>query len=223
MGGVDIADAFYHIALEKELQQFFGLAPIKAEYVGVKEIEGKAVKPAQMIYPCLAVVPMGWTLALWICQSAHEHVVDSHPAVDAALRCVDRRPLPEVRDYVHTQYVDNFVAISQKKGRARALAEAVGVALNDHGLPTHEVEAGIGIETLGWAFGEEHPSVRVTSKRLWRLRLATLELIAHGQASGKTIERLCRAFHFCWASAEGAFISFPSNLLLHSQMLRQSG
>ena len=210
VGGVDIADAFYHIALEKELQEFFGLAPIKAKYVGVKEVDGVAVKPGQLVFPCLAVVPMGWTLALWICQSAHEHVVDSHPAVDASLRCVDRRPLPEVLDYVHTQYVDNFVAISQKKGRAKALAEAVGVALNDHGLPTHEVEAGVGIETLGWAFGEDHPTVGVTRKRLWRLRLATLELIMQGHASGKTIERLVGHFTFAGLLQRGLLSVFQA-------------
>ena len=74
---------------------------------------------------------------------------------------------------MHPQYADNFVAISQKSGRARALAENVGVALNEHGLPMHAVESGVGLETLGWAFGEDHPTVSITRKRMWRLRLAT--------------------------------------------------
>ena len=70
--------------------------------------------------------------------------------MDASLRCVDRRPVPEVLlDYVRTQYVDNFVAICQRKGKAKALAEAAGVALNDHGLPTHEVEVEAGHGNFG--------------------------------------------------------------------------
>eukprot|EP00435_Cladocopium_sp_Y103_P060578 s48_g22.t1 len=184
IGGVDIADAFYHIALEDELQDYFCLAPVRAEDVGVSVAQGKKLKPGDKVFPALKVVPMGWTLALWICQSAHEHVVDAHPAIDPALRCVDRRPVPEVVDYdVHTQYVGNFVAISQTSGRARSLAESIGVALNQSGLPTHEVEAGVGLETLGWAFGADHPTVKITGKRMWRLRLATLELLKQGWAT----------------------------------------
>ena len=85
--------------------------------------------------------------------------------------------MPEMKDYIHTQYVDNFVALSQRPGRARELAEEIGLSLNKHGLPTHDVEAGVGVETLGWLFSGEHPTVTITPKRLWKMRLATLELL----------------------------------------------
>lgn len=210
VGGVDIADAFYHIALDEDLRELFSLAPLRAEDVGIKKVQGLEVRANQMVFPCLKVVPMGWTLALWICQSAHEHVVDEQPGIDPQLRYVDRRPVPELKDYVHTQYVDNFVAISQTKGRAKDLAEAVGVALNKHGLPTHEVEAGYGLETLGWAFSADHPRVSITSKRLWRMRLATLELLKDGKANGRTIERLVGHYTFAGLMQRGMLSVFQA-------------
>ena len=210
VGGVDIADAFYHISLDEELREFFSLAPIRAEDAGVTQVLGETVKANQMVYPCLKVVPMGWTLALWVCQSAHEHVVDAQPAIDPKLRYVDRKPVPELKDYVHTQYVDNFVAISQTEGRAKALAEAVGIALNKHGLPTHEVEAGYGVETLGWAFSADHPMVSITGKRLWRIRLATLELLRGNRASGRTLERLVGHYTFAGLMQRGMLSVFQA-------------
>ena len=149
---------------------------------------------------------MGWTLASWICQRAREHVVDCHPAVDSALRCVDRRPLPKMVDYVHTQYVDNFVAISQKSGRARALAER---PLNEHGLPTHAVESGVGLERLGWAFIT--PRCQSHTKGCGDCGWPLLNFYAKGAAMGRLWRgwwgtTLLRAF------CQGLAVSVPGQL-----------
>ena len=92
------------------------------------------------------------------------------------------------RIYTHTQYVDNFVVVTQKRDLAYDLADRIGRALRERGLPTHEVEAGKGLETLGWKFSSDHPFVQVTPKRMWKLRLATLELLKVGRCDGKLLE-----------------------------------
>ena len=51
---------------------------------------------------------------------------------------------------MHTEYVDNFVALSQRPGLVCELATAAGKELQSRGLPTHDVEAGVGLDTLGW-------------------------------------------------------------------------
>ena len=224
VGGVDISDAFYHIQLIPELRPYFALPGLKAMEIGDCGGKGLGVGPHDVVYPCLRVVPMGWTHALWLCQAAHEHVVDCNPYLDPELRCVDRRPVPEMRNYIHTQYVDNFVAFSQESGKARALAEMVGAALNRHGLPTHDVEASKGMETLGWLFAADHPTVRITNKRLWKMRLATLELIRRGRGSGRLIERLVGHFTFAGLIRRGFLSVFSGHLCLHSEALcRRSG
>ena len=62
-----------------------------------------------------------------------------------------------MRDHIHCQYVDNYVAISQKPGSTKELAELMEEALNLHGLPTPDVEAAQGLETLGWLFTAGRP------------------------------------------------------------------
>ena len=215
VGGVDISDAFYNIQLPQNLRQFFGLKALKARDAGVTETSEGACKPDTLVVPVLRVVPMGWTHALWICQSIHEHLALTIPGIVENRRLVDKRAAPEMnagggRDFVHTEYVDNFVALSQKPGLCFELAERVGHVLNERGLPTHPVEAGVGLETLGWKFDERKPMVRVTSKRLWRLRLATQELLRVNKASGRDIERLVGHFTFAGLLRRGFLSIFQA-------------
>lgn len=44
---------------------------------------------------------------------------------------------------MHTEYADNFIALSQRPGMVFELATEAGQALRSRGLPTHEVEAGV--------------------------------------------------------------------------------
>ena len=62
VGGVDIADAFYHIELIPELRGYFSLPPVRAQHVGVENINGRNVKN-EKVFPCLRVVPMGQSKA----------------------------------------------------------------------------------------------------------------------------------------------------------------
>ena len=74
------------------------------------------------------------------------------------------------------------------------LASDVGAELNRRGLPTHDVE--LCQETLGWEFGDARPEVRITARRLWKLRLGTLELLREGWGSGQLVERIVGHFTF---------------------------
>ena len=196
VGGVDISDAFYNIGLPASLRKFFGLKSIRAGDVGASVTCDGPVNPNDLIYPVLKVVPMGWTHALWVCQKCHEMIIDGIPQIVQGPRIVDRQPVPGVEPFVHTEYVDNFVALSQRPGLVCELATAAGKELQSRGLPTHDVEAGVGLDTLGWNFDEHSPKVKVTNKRMWRLRLATLELLKRDRADGRLIEKLVGHFTF---------------------------
>ncbi len=214
VGGVDIADAFYNILLPEPLRKFFGLPSILAKRVGIFQTVEGPCNPGEWIIPTLRVVPMGWTHALWVCQKCHEMLVNEIDCLPSSRRMVDHNPIPNIENFrdfcgklerkmagfdqsfVHTGYVDNFVALSQKPGLAFELADLVGKKLRSRGLPTHEAEGGAGVETLGWKFDGDGPVVRVTNRRLWRIRLATLELLRVGKANGKLIEKLVGHFTF---------------------------
>lgn len=211
VGGVDIADAFYNIALPVELRGLFGLPAVCARDVGVEVIGEKKVKSGAKIFPVLKVVPMGWTQALWVCQTCHECIVNEMPEISRSLRLVDKAGAPDMSPFVHTEYVDNFVALSQRPGKAFELAEAVGKQLRDRGLPTHEVEGGYGVETLGWQFAEKCPRVQITRKRLWKIRLATMELLREGKCNGRLLEKLIGHYTFAGLLQRGMLSVFQAS------------
>lgn len=76
MGTADLKDAFYHLSLPLPLRDYFCLGPVRAECVGVSEVNGAAVSKKRFLTPRLAVVPMGWSWALFLCQKIHESLAD---------------------------------------------------------------------------------------------------------------------------------------------------
>lgn len=188
VAGVDISDAFYRIGLPSEFRDLFALPGIAAKAVGVQQLDGAVVDPKQIVFPCFRAVPMGWSQALWLCQRCHEVITDSLDAIPQSLRFSDMRPIPSMQPFLHTEYVDNFIALSQEAGVVGPLAAAVGAELNKRGLATHPVEHNQ--QTLGWQFSETKPEVHMTPHRLWKLRLGIAELLSRGWATGKLVERL---------------------------------
>ena len=190
VGGVDIADCFFNILLPEEFRDLFALPSVKASEVGVNVADGTVVQESQVIFPVFRVIPMGFTHALWVCQQCHLEVVNSLKSIPPSLRFVDGKPIPSMDPFIHTEYVDNFVALSQKPGVVAEAAALVGSEFQARGLPTHPVESGVGMDTLGWHFSETSPSVTVTPRRLWKLRLGVQELLKKGWSDGKTIEKV---------------------------------
>ena len=109
---------------------------------------------------------------------------------------LDRCPAPPFRPLVHTEYVDNFVALSRSETKVGAAVRAVKASLEAAKLPTHETTVTLGGEALGWSFAPDSPSVRVAPRVAWRLRLGLLGLIDKGRATGRQLSCLIGNFTF---------------------------
>ena len=190
VGGVDIADCFYNILLPEEFRDLFALPPVTASEAGVTVADGSEAHGSQIVFPVFRVIPMGFTHALWVCQQCHLEVVNSLKAIPESLCFVDGKPIPQMNPFIHTEYVDNFVALAQQPGIVAEAAALVSAEFQARGLPTHPVESGVGMDTLGWHFSESSPSVAVTPRRLWKLRFGVQELLKKGWSDGKTVEKI---------------------------------
>ena len=89
----DLQNAFYTMGMPESLRQFFGLRRVRAADLGVQEVEGKPVSPGQWVHPRVAVIPMGWSHAMWWCQRLSEKLVeDSGLTKKERLRDFDPAP-----------------------------------------------------------------------------------------------------------------------------------
>lgn len=196
IGMADLKDAFYHLELPPELRPFFSLKPIAARYI--KDFfpgAGQAGDNTRW-WPRLAVVPMGWSHALFICQKLHERLVVQSGISDMD-RLQDRRPIQQ-SECLHLQYVDNLVVLGTDEKTVTSSFRGSVEKLKGAGLQVHEVELGNeGAQVLGWAISPDG-KMRPTEKRLWKVRLAIRELLKRGRASPRQIEKLLG--HCCFIS-----------------------
>ena len=135
---MDLKDAFYHFELPTELRQFFTLRPVTAGSVGVTSLGGQPVRPTARIFPRMRVVPMGWSWALWWCQSILERCADAAGA-EPSEKLYDGSPPAPLVGGVNVRYVDKCVAMGTDAAAARRLALRVGDELRRRGLVVTEV------------------------------------------------------------------------------------
>ncbi len=190
VSSADLKDAFYHFELPHVLRPYFGLRHLRAGDLDLSEVGGVRVRATDRVYPRLKVLPMGWSHALWWCQTIHQKVVSSVGATSES--CLEDRSAVPDGACMHLEYVDNFVVLGTNKQRVDSLASAGVQALRDKGLVVHEEESVSGhdgaIKVLGWQFNGSQ--LRPLPHRVWRVRLAIQQLLRIGVACGQQLEKV---------------------------------
>ena len=113
-------------------------------------LDGVRIPAKQLLYPQFCVVPMGWTLALEVCQKYHERIAEMGDGMGAENRMVDGMLVPRMhQNGIHTEYVDNFVAMSQKRSVVEEMTQTMVAGFEKAGLPIHPSELHVGGVTRG--------------------------------------------------------------------------
>ena len=181
----DFANAFYTLSMPEEIKDYFCLKPVCARDLGLTEIDGKAVKPGQKVFPRLAVLVMGWTCALYWCQRVNEAVER------AGLKSEERQDFSPVPpgNFWHVQYVDNLHVMGANKSEVQSRSWKAVHELQRCGLTVHEEEeCEDGAKVLGWEY-ETDGTFRPSRSRVWRV-VAIKEVLRRGRMSGVQLEQL---------------------------------
>ena len=190
----DLSNAFYQILLPEELRSYFCFDAVQARSVGITHVDGYPVDGNAWIYPQMNVCPMGWSHALYVCQTAFETIVkETLPGVPLIN---DNTPSPSLEHGACTVYVDNFAVLSTSAEVCREYSAKVARAVHQRGLSTHEHEAlAESVDLLGMTFRR---SGLVTPKgdRRWRLFHAIQHLLSEGQATSRDVSVIVGHFTF---------------------------
>ena len=184
----DLQNAFYTMEMPSQLRPYLGLRRIRAGDLGISEVHGEAVKADQWLHPTVAVIPMGWSHAMWWCQRISERICTGAGLTDAE-RLRDGEKAPS-GNFFHIQYVDNLHVFGTDKQQVEQRFWKAVRALRQVGLTVHEIEFDESdMSVLGWSIAS-NAVLSPTLKRLWRLRLGVRELIRRGSATGQQLERI---------------------------------
>ncbi|CAK0852914.1 unnamed protein product [Prorocentrum cordatum] len=192
VGETDIENAFYGIQLPLEFWQFFGLPRVRAGVRGITtDSAGGPLRASDWVTPCFTAVPMGWKHSLWICQRIMEFRARTNTLASPSLAFDDAHlPVRLVRSstqVLHTEYVDSFVALGLSKDPTHAVTDSVDRSLRDAGFRTRGPTVSAGGGVLGWTFDQDAPTIGISHRIGWRIRLGCLAVADMKYASGDLV------------------------------------
>jgi len=198
--GGDIDNCFYRIAAPAAARHLVIPPGIYAKHSGSIVSKCEPVDPGSWVVPQFAVLPVGWSWALWVAQSIHENMAEatSMPRECRTHDCQVVAPLGRV-DTRHAIYVDNFLVAGRCLTQFDKQASALGNRLNDADLVVHEVFSATTHATFaGVDYDGERLTARVSSRRIWRLRYAIDYVLGRHDISGRSLEKILG--HFTWGA-----------------------
>ena len=205
----DIKDYFYALGLPEDLQPFFCLPGIPVEmleHFGVPGQQRVGLEDAEVCFPMLQVVPMGWNWAMWVAQRVHQHqsMIASNLSLDRIL--VDKMPAPDLSDGtpVLIPYADNLNVAGTDACKVQDVKDKVVAHLRGLGFKVHEeLDACMVANSLGFRIDGELGTVQPIPEKLHRVRMAFRWLSRRPKVSSKAVEKLLgHAVHFAMVRRE---------------------
>ena len=188
VGQYDLKDCFYQIGLPEKLRPYFGLPCLDAKRwpeMYEHSVDGR-------LFPRLAVLPMGWSHALFWCEHMHLRLLSGVLAERSFLK--DGRPPDSLSSGVVSVYVDNVGVYANSPERCQELTRLCIEAVQNAGLEAHEVEmSSKGGELLGLNISSDG-LVSPKAVRRWRVWMAIEEVLSRKRVSGKTISKILGHF-----------------------------
>ncbi|CAK0858238.1 unnamed protein product [Prorocentrum cordatum] len=216
VGLADVKDCFHRLRLPGWLSEYFCLPVVPAHLLDAEgQIwEGRTLERHDMVSPCWAVFPMGFTWNLWAAQRINEYQASSicpqlreSPLTDRGRPPVFGPSVP--RGHVsHYVYVLNLgVASTDEPIVTDAIAQLIE-GFDQRGLLLHGNSVGTEVETLGTEVSGALWKTRVTQKRFWLIRQALNGLLRRRRLTGWAVEVLVGHCTFAGLLSRGTLSVF---------------
>jgi hypothetical protein len=185
----DARNFFFCFRVPDSYAPFFAMPPVVARAVGLEHVFGDV-----LIYPCLTVVPMGWSHAVLVTQSAHLQIITKR----TSLRTSDALFVHD-NDFVIDRprfalCIDDLILVSYVKRRVARLLWEYKRAMSAYGVEFAAAKmraaSDADLEGLGVVISPKNRRVGVAAHKLARLCRDTRLLVAAGKASGLVVASL---------------------------------
>ena len=195
----DIKDYFYCLAIPDDLCEFFAFEPITGPEAAALAREFPALgNPAdfenlEQVFPCLQVLPMGWSWSFHFAQVALSHSVKNILDLPSGNLILDREPLSEPGDTqaLVLPYCDNLSFGSSAQATADGARVRTSDAHREMGFKVHdETEASLWASSLGFAIDGLAGRFSPTPERAWKVKRALEALARRPVVSGSQVERI---------------------------------
>lgn len=184
----DLSDFFYRFRTPDWMHRYFALPAVDAAELG-KDAEYGNIR----IFPCLAVLAMGWSHSVFAAQRVHEHLLNSLERFNVADRITRGSDL-RVDRVRHAVYIDDLVIIGLHPHEVDAAQNEYLHAVRIRKLPVKDSKViratADGVECLGIELHGTFLTAGVTPAKLSALCMATRAIIKRRIVTGRDLASL---------------------------------
>ena len=201
----DIDNCYHRFRLPVWMQDYFGLPPVSSSELGLVE-QG-------ILYPCCVTLPMGFSHAVFLAQTAHEHVLNTRTSLRHADRISPGSDLFLDRTR-HSVYIDDVILIGTDRDEVERLQQEYISVVVDAGIPAKQSKviapSSGGVECLGLVVdGVEH-TVGVSVPKLQRLISDTRHILNRGTCTGLDLAAVVGRWSWAILACRPVFAVFNS-------------
>jgi hypothetical protein len=189
----DLSNFYHYLAIPAWMRPYFCLVGVPASDLGLTG--------SHLVYPMCHTTPMGWSHAVYVAQSAHEHTLYSA----GVLRREDSLLVSHVLDspsvVKHGLYIDDGGHIGHDQQRVQAQLDLCCDAYERRGFVVKRSKvvraSADGVRLLGLLVDGQDRSVSVPVESRVDLLRSTLTLLAKPKVSGLDLAALVGRFTWC--------------------------
>jgi hypothetical protein len=185
----DLSNFYHHLGLPAWLQPFFALPPLTpAELKSIGAPLGGA-------FPMCVTMPMGWSHAVYLAQSAHEHVLYGSGALSRGDSLLSlSSPTVTASSCLHGIVIDDFFIFSLSSELAQRVFDGVLAAYRSAGFVVKQSKVVpptlLPVKVIGFDIDGRAGSISLPAESQRSLMRDTLSLLVAGTASSMQLARL---------------------------------
>ena len=179
----DVRNFYFAIRMPAAYAPYFAMPSVRAADVGLAHVHGDVE-----LFPCLTVLPMGWSHSVFVAQTIHSNILYSRTPLspaDALLPSSSDFRVDRTRSGL---YIDDLILLDTDYSRIRTVWDAYLAALQDVGgeqsVAKSRPPSDEAIECIGVRFDQRNRRVGLSFDKLWQLVHDTLAFLRCDVSSG---------------------------------------
>jgi len=189
VGKTDLSDYYHHLSVPEWMQPYRALPPLTPA-----ELEACGLPPGAA-FPMCVTLPMGFSHAVFLAQTAHEHVVYSSGALDREQSLL-RLASPAVSDdrALHGIVIDDFFLFSLDRDLAEATVHRVLAAYSAAGFVVKQskvvMPTSLPVKVIGFDIDGTQATIRLPANSELSLIQSTLAVLRAPTVTGSVLSHI---------------------------------
>ena len=196
VGKSDLSNFYHHLGLPSWLRPYFALPPLTPQELA------QCGAPSDAAYPMCLTLPMGFSHAVFLAQSVHQHVLYSARALDPRDSLLHLLSPTVTHDRaVHGIVIDDLFLFSLDQQRAQQSFDAVLAAYRAAGFVVKDSKVvaptSAPVKVIGFDIDGAAATVSLPEESQQQLVRTTLAVLARGVVTGGTLSYLLGKWTWC--------------------------